>query len=133
MVPITQVNLCTCLVKCYIVYLLIMMVTLMSLLNQKLIVILVSPMLDEAIEYLEGQLKISPKNTYEIIVVSDGSVDNTVQLAESYSEKFGTDKIRCLKLFKNRGKGGAVRMVNIFNLIMFIFIITIQYNCKLLL
>lgn len=71
----------------------------------------VPPMLDEAIEFLENRLKEHPSYKYEIIVVSDGSKDNTVKVAESYSEKFGCDKVRCLKLIKNRGKGGAVRLV----------------------
>lgn len=67
-------------------------------------------MLDEAIEFLNA------KNcTYEIIVVSDGSRDETVSVAQKYSELHGTDKIRVLKLIENRGKGGAVRLVSAFN------------------
>ena len=31
-----------------------------------------------------------------------------------YSQKYGTDKVRVLTLAKNRGKGGAVRMVNLY-------------------
>lgn len=68
-------------------------------------------MLDEAIEYLENRQKEYSKFTYEVIVVSDGSRDQTVEVAQSYAQKFGTDKVRCLKLIKNRGKGGAVRLV----------------------
>ena len=30
-----------------------------------------------------------------------------------YSEKYGTEKVRVLTLEKNRGKGGAVRMVGV--------------------
>ena len=33
------------------------------------------------------------------------------QTALLYSEKYGVDKVRVLTLAKNRGKGGAVRMV----------------------
>lgn len=33
------------------------------------------------------------------------------QVAMSYTEKYGDDKVRVLTLVKNRGKGGAVRMV----------------------
>lgn len=69
-------------------------------------------MLDEAIEYLENRQKEYSKFTYEVIVVSDGSRDQTVEVAQSYAQKFGTDKVRCLKLIKNRGKGGAVRLVS---------------------
>ncbi|XP_049888193.1 dolichyl-phosphate beta-glucosyltransferase [Pectinophora gossypiella] len=68
------------------------------------------PMLDEAVEFLENRLKVLPSYKYEILVVSDGSKDNTVKVAESYAEKYGTEKIRCLELIKNRGKGGAVRL-----------------------
>ncbi|CAK1544718.1 unnamed protein product [Leptosia nina] len=67
------------------------------------------PMLDEAIEFLEDR---SQKQSfkYEIIVVSDGSSDRTVSVAEKYVEKYGSNKIRCLQLVKNRGKGGAVKL-----------------------
>lgn len=68
-------------------------------------------MLDEALEFLEKRVKDHVSYKYEIIVVSDGSRDNTVQLAESYAQKYGSEKIRCLNLIKNRGKGGAVRLV----------------------
>ncbi|XP_023942128.2 dolichyl-phosphate beta-glucosyltransferase [Bicyclus anynana] len=68
------------------------------------------PMLDEAIEFLETRSKEHSSYKYEIIIVSDGSRDKTVQLAESYVEKYGSDKLRCLNLIKNRGKGGAVRL-----------------------
>lgn len=74
----------------------------------------VSPMLDEAISFLDSRSKENPSYKYEIIVVSDGSKDNTVKLAETYVEKYGSDKIRCLNLIKNRGKGGAVRLVWIY-------------------
>lgn len=33
------------------------------------------------------------------------------QVAMKYCEKYGSDKVRVLSLVKNRGKGGAVRMV----------------------
>lgn len=72
----------------------------------------VTPMLDEALEFLENRVKEHPSYEYEIIVVSDGSRDNTVKLVQSYVEKYGSDKLRCLDLMKNRGKGGAVRLVN---------------------
>ncbi|XP_015593192.1 dolichyl-phosphate beta-glucosyltransferase [Cephus cinctus] len=64
------------------------------------------PMLDECLEYLEHCRKSG--FTYEIIVVSDGSSDNTVKVAESYAMKYNT--VRVLALVKNRGKGGAVRL-----------------------
>lgn len=70
-------------------------------------------MLDEAIDFLEERLKKEPSYKYEIIVVSDGSRDNTVKVAESYAVKYGSEKVRCLHLIKNRGKGGAVRLVSL--------------------
>ncbi|KAK4886993.1 hypothetical protein RN001_003264 [Aquatica leii] len=67
------------------------------------------PMLDECIEYLEDRARGS-NFKYEIIVVSDGSVDNTVLVAKKYCKQLGVDKFRILELETNRGKGGAVRL-----------------------
>ncbi|XP_054000478.1 dolichyl-phosphate beta-glucosyltransferase [Hylaeus anthracinus] len=63
-------------------------------------------MLDECLEYLEQHLKSGC--TYEIIIVSDGSKDQTVKIAHNYALKHPS--IRVLDLVKNRGKGGAVRL-----------------------
>lgn len=65
-------------------------------------------MLDECLEFLENRRKLGL--TYEIIVVSDGSTDQTVKVAQNYATKY--DSIRVLELVKNRGKGGAVRLVS---------------------
>lgn len=35
------------------------------------------------------------------------------QVALRYTRKYGADKVRVLTLVKNRGKGGAVRMVRL--------------------
>ncbi|XP_053907181.1 dolichyl-phosphate beta-glucosyltransferase isoform X1 [Cuculus canorus] len=67
-------------------------------------------MMDEALDYLEKRQKRDPSFTYEVIVVNDGSKDQTTQVAMKYCKKYGSDKVRVLSLVKNRGKGGAVRM-----------------------
>lgn len=67
-------------------------------------------MLDECLEYLEDRLKTDKNFSYEVIVVSDGSRDKTVEVAQKYSSKYGSNKVRVLALVQNRGKGGAVRL-----------------------
>jgi len=67
-------------------------------------------MLDEALEYLENRTRKTECFKYEVIIVSDGSKDRTVEVGHDYSKKFGTQKVRVLKLIENRGKGGAVRL-----------------------
>lgn len=71
-------------------------------------------MLDECLEFLEARVKSKSRFSYEIIIVSDGSTDKTVEVATKYAQKLGSDKIRVLALEKNRGKGGAVRLVTQF-------------------
>lgn len=68
------------------------------------------PMMDEALEYLEKRQKKDPAFTYEVIVVDDGSRDQTTKVALKYTQKYSSDKVRVLTLVKNRGKGGAVKM-----------------------
>nr|CAG4645746.1 EOG090X0BIY [Lynceus sp. MCZ IZ 141354] len=67
-------------------------------------------MLDECLEFLDKRRKNQPTKTYEVIVVDDGSKDNTCETALKYSAKYGAEKVRVLKLVENRGKGGAVRL-----------------------
>lgn len=40
------------------------------------------------------------------------------QVALRYTRKYGADKVRVLTLVKNRGKGGAVRMVRLRSVLM---------------
>jgi dolichyl-phosphate beta-glucosyltransferase len=70
-------------------------------------------MLDECFEFLESRKKKLPRFTYEVIIVSDGSRDKTVQVAQEYTRKFGANQCRVLDLQTNRGKGGAVRLVQL--------------------
>ena len=67
-------------------------------------------MLDESLEYFQTRVKREPEFTYEIIVVDDGSKDQTSEVALEYSSRYGCDRIRVLTLTRNRGKGGAVRL-----------------------
>jgi dolichyl-phosphate beta-glucosyltransferase len=68
-------------------------------------------MLDEAIQHLESK-RLEEGNgrrfDYEIILVDDGSTDDTVSVALRHR---GADRLRVIKLEKNRGKGGAVKHV----------------------
>lgn len=66
-------------------------------------------MLKEAIKYLEE--KSVDGFTYEIIVVSDASTDDTVDVATGIAKEHCGNKLRVLDLTDNRGKGGAVRAV----------------------
>lgn len=70
-------------------------------------------MLDEATRFLEAKQTSDLKFTYEIIVVSDGSRDGTVAVAQKYGRQLGSDRLRVLALEQNRGKGGAVRLVSL--------------------
>ncbi|XP_028619325.1 dolichyl-phosphate beta-glucosyltransferase isoform X1 [Grammomys surdaster] len=67
-------------------------------------------MMDEALNYLEKRQKHDCMFTYEVIVVDDGSEDQTSKVALKYCQKYGSDKVRVITLVQNRGKGGAVRM-----------------------
>ncbi|XP_064029391.1 dolichyl-phosphate beta-glucosyltransferase isoform X1 [Pogoniulus pusillus] len=67
-------------------------------------------MMDEALDYLEKRQKRDASFTYEVIVINDGSKDQTEKVAMKYCKKYGSDKVRVLSLVKNRGKGGAVKM-----------------------
>lgn len=68
-------------------------------------------MMDEAMPFLEERAKSDPTFTYEVIIVNDGSRDGTSNVALKYVQRYGVDKVRLLEFIKNRGKGGAVRMV----------------------
>jgi dolichyl-phosphate beta-glucosyltransferase len=79
-------------------------------------------MLEEAVDYLyqnkpySGRQLSQPANSpwvsklsrYEILIVSDGSTDGTVQVALDYAKEHPHIPIKVIQLEKNRGKGGAV-------------------------
>jgi len=66
-------------------------------------------MLRETIDVLADKMKSQPTYTYEIIIVDDGSKDNTTEVALNYGKEISTENCRVLTLAKNLGKGGAVR------------------------
>lgn len=68
-------------------------------------------MLAEAVDYLHNTF---PNHDYEILLVDDGSSDDTTGVALDWSKEYinkgllQPDQLRVVKLKKNRGKGGAV-------------------------
>lgn len=51
-------------------------------------------------------------NDFEVVVVDDGSTDNSVEVVESFSERFG-GRLHVIKLPKNTGTPGLPRNVDI--------------------
>lgn len=64
---------------------------------------------DEALEFLSIKRKKDINFSYEIIVVDDGSKDDTYTRAMEYVDRCGIDTFRVLRLPVNKGKGAAVR------------------------
>eukprot|EP00878_Enallax_costatus_P019349 GHUV01020412.1.p1 GENE.GHUV01020412.1~~GHUV01020412.1.p1 ORF type:complete len:306 (+),score=94.75 GHUV01020412.1:1639-2556(+) len=66
--------------------------------------------LDETLSYLQRRRdRQGPAFTYELIIVDDGSKDNTASVAMDYVRQHGIDAVRLLRLPYNCGKGRAVR------------------------
>ena len=68
-------------------------------------------MLKEAIGFLEQKRKSDKNFNYEILVVDDGSQDDTTDVALKIGKKNSSIDLKVLKLEKNRKKGGAVTQV----------------------
>jgi dolichyl-phosphate beta-glucosyltransferase len=65
---------------------------------------------EETLAYLTGRQKTKgPSFTWEIVIVDDGSSDDTASTAFSFVKRLGFDAVRVLRLPKNRGKGYAVK------------------------
>lgn len=64
---------------------------------------------DEAVEYLTLKRKQDSRFSYEVIIVDDGSSDDTYAKAMKFVQRFGLDTVRVLRLPVNKGKGAAVR------------------------
>jgi len=71
--------------------------------------------LDETFSYLQDRVKKDKSFTYEVIIVDDGSKDNTTKIGFEYVKKYGLDVIRILKQGFNQGKGAAVRKGMLFS------------------
>lgn len=66
--------------------------------------------MDETLSYLQRRRdRQGPAFTYEVIIVDDGSKDNTASVAMDYVRQHGIDAVRLLRLPYNCGKGRAVR------------------------
>lgn len=59
--------------------------------------------------YLTQRQSRAPDFTWEIIIVDDGSKDGSAAMAMQYTREYGHARVRLCKLYKNVGKGGAVR------------------------
>ncbi|VDN24022.1 unnamed protein product [Dibothriocephalus latus] len=95
----------------------------------KILIVLVPKMLEESLAYLNERKRLDSKFSFEIIIVDDGSTDDTYKMALKYTEKYTSDSVRVLKLARNRGKGAAVRIVSKRQLKFLILPACYQYIC----
>lgn len=65
-------------------------------------------MMDSTIKHLTSPA-LRGKRTFEILIVDDGSSDNTSEAALKLASKYPKCEIKVVTLEKNIGKGGAVR------------------------
>lgn len=65
-------------------------------------------MMEETITHLNNLKSKSKTFNFEVILVNDGSKDNTVEIATNFAVKNKIQNFKLLNLEKNRGKGGAV-------------------------
>lgn len=68
----------------------------------------IKTMLDETIGFLQKEMK----NTYEVLIIDDGSSDGTADFCLKLAKDrfhLNNGELRVVVLEKNRGKGGAVR------------------------
>jgi glycosyltransferase involved in cell wall biosynthesis len=58
----------------------------------------ITQMLDETLEYLDARERKQKDFTYEIIIVDDGSKDNTYELACAYAEQVSVCVCVCVRV-----------------------------------
>lgn len=66
--------------------------------------------LDLTVAALNAMSADRPKFTWEIVIVDDGSADQTSAVGQRYTASLGSDRVRVMTLADNIGKGGAVNM-----------------------
>lgn len=49
----------------------------------------------------------------QVVIVDDGSVDETKRVAFEFVKKYSVDNVRVILLGKNHGKGEAIRKVSL--------------------
>ncbi|XP_014497037.1 dolichyl-phosphate beta-glucosyltransferase [Vigna radiata var. radiata] len=65
--------------------------------------------LDETMNYLQQRTLKDSSFTYEVVIVDDGSTDETKRVAFEFVRKYTVDKVRVILLGRNHGKGEAIR------------------------
>ncbi|XP_047158854.1 dolichyl-phosphate beta-glucosyltransferase [Vigna umbellata] len=65
--------------------------------------------LDETMNYLQQRTLKDSSFTYEVVIVDDGSTDETKRVAFEFVKKYTVDKVRVILLGRNHGKGEAIR------------------------
>ena len=69
---------------------------------------------------------------YQILIVDDGSIDSTVQVALKFAEQFSSiEAMRVLKMRENRGKGGAVKQGMLLSKGRYILMVSKSWHIKL--
>jgi dolichyl-phosphate beta-glucosyltransferase len=77
-------------------------------------------MMKETLEYFQAKIKSGLFKRIEIVIVDDGSSDNTLGLIKQYSEKYnGRDQadivVRGFRQIINQGKGAAVKYGSLYS------------------
>ncbi|KAL2329563.1 hypothetical protein Fmac_017144 [Flemingia macrophylla] len=65
--------------------------------------------LEETMNYLQQRSSKDPSFSYEVIIIDDGSADETKRVAFEFVRKYTVDKVRVILLGRNHGKGEAIR------------------------